>query len=151
MAGLYISSAPVPAGGSVDSVARASAAAAQATANSAASAAATAESDAAAAQLDVDTHEADTANPHAVTSTQVGLGNVSNDAQLKRVAGDIQSFSLQTPIGADLLLMERSGSSYAKASATVKTVAGLNLSEWSVKTAPVSGDRFPIDDSAASF
>ena len=28
-------------------------------------------------------HMADTANPHAVTKSQVGLGNVTNDAQLK--------------------------------------------------------------------
>lgn len=31
----------------------------------------------------VDTHLANTSNPHSVTKTQVGLGNVSNDAQLK--------------------------------------------------------------------
>ncbi len=31
----------------------------------------------------IDTHIASTANPHATTATQVGLGNVTNDAQLK--------------------------------------------------------------------
>lgn len=31
----------------------------------------------------IDTHIADTTNPHAVTKTQVGLANVTNDAQLK--------------------------------------------------------------------
>lgn len=32
---------------------------------------------------DLATHEANVANPHSVTKTQVGLGNVTNDAQLK--------------------------------------------------------------------
>jgi hypothetical protein len=31
---------------------------------------------------DIDTHIANVANPHAVTKTQVGLGNVTNDAQI---------------------------------------------------------------------
>lgn len=33
-----------------------------------------------------DTHIADTANPHGTTKTQVGLGNVTNDAQVKKTA-----------------------------------------------------------------
>lgn len=35
-----------------------------------------------AAQADIDAHEADTANPHAVTKSQVGLGNVDNTSDL---------------------------------------------------------------------
>lgn len=35
------------------------------------------------------THVADTANPHSVTKAQVGLGNVTNDAQLKAADLDI--------------------------------------------------------------
>jgi lysophospholipase L1-like esterase len=58
------------------------ASAAQSTANSAGSAAAT-------AQADIDAHEADLANPHQVTATQVGLGNVSNTSDAtKQVAND---------------------------------------------------------------
>lgn len=38
---------------------------------------------AAAVASDLAAHEADTANPHGVTKTQVGLGSVTNDAQLK--------------------------------------------------------------------
>lgn len=33
---------------------------------------------------DFDSHKADKANPHNVTASQIGLGNVSNDAQVKR-------------------------------------------------------------------
>lgn len=34
---------------------------------------------------DLSTHTADTGNPHAVTKSQVGLSNVTNDAQVKRI------------------------------------------------------------------
>ena len=39
---------------------------------------------ASAAQDDIDDHKADTNNPHSVTAAQVGLGNLTNDAQVKR-------------------------------------------------------------------
>lgn len=39
--------------------------------------------DIAVVQFDINAHEALTNNPHAVTKTQVGLANVTNDAQLK--------------------------------------------------------------------
>lgn len=130
MAGLSISQSPTPPGGSVDTVARAAVVFAQA---------------------DVDAHEADFANPHATTKTQVGLANVTNDAQLKRAAGDINSFSATTPIATDVVLIERAAAGFAKASATVKDFLGMDLSAWTVKLAPAANDRFPIDDSAASF
>jgi len=57
----------------------------------------------------IDTHLASTANPHVVTATQVGLGNVTNDAQLKRSAGDFATFLDKTaPVDADILLIEDS-------------------------------------------
>lgn len=37
-----------------------------------------------AAQTSINSHEADTTNPHSVTKAQVGLSNVTNDAQVKR-------------------------------------------------------------------
>ena len=50
-----------------------------------------------------------------LTSSQVGLGNVTNDAQLKRASGDFNSFTSKlTPISTDVLLLEDSVSSYAK-------------------------------------
>ena len=36
------------------------------------------------AQSDLNAHKQDTSNPHKVTKAQVGLGNVTNDAQVKR-------------------------------------------------------------------
>lgn len=36
------------------------------------------------AQLDLNLHKQNTSNPHKVTKAQVGLGNVTNDAQVKR-------------------------------------------------------------------
>jgi hypothetical protein len=62
-----------------------------------------------------DTHVGAMGNPHCVTKTQVGLGNVTNDAQLKKAAGDINSFSEKTtPASADLILIEDSAEGYAK-------------------------------------
>ena len=69
---------------------------------------------------DLDTHIADVANPHAVTKTQVGLGNVTNDAQLTRAAGDFNSFTNKaTPVGADVVLIEDSADSFNKKKATL--------------------------------
>jgi hypothetical protein len=73
---------------------------------------------------DATTHLADLANPHSTTKTQVGLGNVTDDAQLKRAAGDINSFTLKgTPVGADVVLIEDSAAGFAKAKATITSIA----------------------------
>jgi len=49
------------------------------------------------------------------TATQVGLGNVTNDAQLKRAAGDFSTFTgKSTPILADKLLIEDSAAAGVK-------------------------------------
>ncbi len=54
-------------------------------------------------------HIADTANPHTVTKTQVSLGNVTDDAQLKRAAGDYSTFAPKvTAVNADVLVIEDS-------------------------------------------
>ena len=48
-------------------------------------------------------------NPHAVTKSEVGLGNVTDDAQLKRESGDINSFAEKTSLaGDDVILIEDS-------------------------------------------
>ncbi len=68
---------------------------------------------------DIDLHIADTANPHAVTKTQVGLGNVTDDAQLLRDP-DFQNFAVKaSAVGADLLLIEDSNDAFAKKYITV--------------------------------
>lgn len=45
------------------------------------------------ARGDIADHKANKANPHEVTASQVGLGNVTNDAQVKKISsstsGDI--------------------------------------------------------------
>jgi microcystin-dependent protein len=54
-------------------------------------------------------HTSDTGNPHSVTSAQVGLGSVTNDAQLKRAANDFSSFTIKSnPVDNDILLIEDS-------------------------------------------
>lgn len=51
----------------------------------------------------------------AAGKTTLELNNVTNDAQLKRVAGDLNSFSTKaTPVNADVLILEDSADSYVK-------------------------------------
>ena len=50
-----------------------------------------------------------------LTKTDIGLENVTNDAQLKRADGDINTFTEKTvPTGTDLIIIEDSAASYAK-------------------------------------
>ncbi len=68
----------------------------------------------------IDTHVGSTSNPHSVTKTQVGLGNVTDDAQLKRAAADFAGFTAKaTPVSADVLLIEDSADSNNKKKVTV--------------------------------
>jgi hypothetical protein len=63
----------------------------------------------------IDTHIGSTSNPHSTTASQIGLGSVTNDAQLKRADGDFNSFTQKaTPVANDVLLIEDSAASYAK-------------------------------------
>lgn len=53
--------------------------------------------------------------PTGITATDVGLGSVTNDAQLKRAAGDLNTFTQKVaPEAADILVIEDSSASYAK-------------------------------------
>jgi len=74
----------------------------------------------------LDGHIANTSNPHSTTASQVGLGSVTNDAQLKRAANDFSSFTQKTtPVGTDIFLLEDSAASGAKKYATLSAmVAG---------------------------
>lgn len=68
----------------------------------------------------VDSHVGSSANPHSVTKAQVSLGNVTNDAQLKRAAADFSTFTQKaTPVIADRLLIEDSADSQNKKYVTV--------------------------------
>lgn len=50
--------------------------------------------DSKAADADLDTHVTDTANPHAVTKTQVGLGNVDNTSDANKPVSSAQQTAL---------------------------------------------------------
>lgn len=54
-------------------------------------------------------------SPTGITATDVGLGSVTNDAQLKRAAGDLNTFTQKiAPEAADILVIEDSSASYTK-------------------------------------
>ncbi len=80
-------------------------------------------------------HRISVLNPHGVTKTQVSLGNVTDDAQLKRAAGDIASFTEKvTPIGTDFVLIEDSADSNNKKKVQI---ANLPSSGGSIETATI--------------
>ena len=61
------------------------------------------------------THVTNITNPHSVTNTQVGLWNVTNDAQLKRSANDFNTFPQKVSLHpTDIVLIEDSIDSYNK-------------------------------------
>jgi hypothetical protein len=70
------------------------------------------------------------------TPTQVGLANVTNDAQLKRSDGDLNSLTLKgTPVSADILVIEDSTVSFAKKKITIGSLPAGGESENVVRTA----------------
>lgn len=74
----------------------------------------------------LDSHVASVANPHSVTKTQVGLGNVTNDAQLKRAAADFASFAEKTVlVPGDVFLVEDSAAAGAKKRVRLGNVPGI--------------------------
>jgi hypothetical protein len=75
-------------------------------------------------------HSSSTSNPHGVTASQVSLGSVTNDAQLKRSANDFTSFSVKaTPTVNDVILIEDAGASGAK---KYSPIGNLPLSDGSM-------------------
>lgn len=69
-------------------------------------------------------------NPHGVTKDQVGLGNVTDDAQMKRAAGDMNSFDANTVLNdGDVFLIEDSGNSYAKRKITTAEIEDLIIAD----------------------
>jgi hypothetical protein len=86
---------------------------------------------------------------HVHTPNQVGLGNVTNDAQLKSAAGDFASFTEKTsPVSADLLLIEDSTANGAKKKVQVGNLpGGVSLPAQTGH----SGQFLTTDGSAASW
>lgn len=73
----------------------------------------------------LDSHVASVANPHGVTKAQVGLGDLTNDIQLKRAAADFAAFGEKAvPVSADLLLIEDSAAAGAKKKVQVGNLPG---------------------------
>lgn len=71
------------------------------------------------------THRGLTNNPHSVTKTQVGLGSVTDDAQLKRAAADFATFTEKaSPVSADILLIEDSAAAGVKKKVSVGNLPG---------------------------
>ena len=66
---------------------------------------------------ELDAHTGNLANPHATTKAQVGLANVTNDAQLKRSANDFNTFTAITSVDdSDVLILEDNSDSGNKKS-----------------------------------
>jgi hypothetical protein len=73
---------------------------------------------------DLSAHVTDTGNPHAVTKAQVGLGSVTNDAQLLRAANDFNTFSQKVTVAdADRLLIEDSADAGNKKYITLDAIS----------------------------
>lgn len=74
-------------------------------------------------------HLSNFSNPHATTKAQVGLGNVTNDAQLKRAADDFLEFGAKTSLHAnDVILIEDSEAAGQKKYITVGQIQEMIIS-----------------------
>jgi hypothetical protein len=72
-----------------------------------------------------------------LTKDYIGLGNVTNDAQLKRAAADFDSFEEKLTVdGTDIILIEDSGDSLSKKKISAKTlkeyIIGLDIITWAL-------------------
>lgn len=85
-------------------------------------------------------------NPHNVSKSDVGLGNVTDDAQLKRAAGDFSSFPLKTtPALTDIMLIEDAADNGNKKYVQIST---LPLTGGAISDAPNNGKSY-VRNSAA--
>ena len=95
---------------------------------------------------DIDLHVDSSGNPHSVDKTDVALGSVTNDAQLKRSAGDIGTFAeKETPVGDDVLLVEDSADTGAKKKVKISNLPSSDAS------GNVVGPASATDDNIATF
>lgn len=95
-------------------------------------------------------------SPTGITATDVGLGSVTNDAQLKRAAGDLNTFTQKVaPEATDILIIEDSSASYAKkkvlASAFGVGQPGQFLKNFTSRTALTSGQPVGISNLINSY
>ncbi len=89
-------------------------------------------------------HISDVDNPHNVTKSQIGLANVSNDAQLKRTSNDFNSFDekINTDYN-DIVLIEDSRNDYEKKKVKISAIGGesTGINYWLNVNANVSGSN----------
>jgi len=102
-----------------------------------------------------DSHLVNINNPHNTTAAQVGLGNVTNDAQLKRAAGDFNSFTEKTtPADADITLIEDSANSYFKKKLTwdnIKTTLKTYFDTLYAKLAGLTAGYIPYKSASGEL
>lgn len=113
-----------------------------------------------------------TVNGHAlssnvtVTKSDINLSNVTDDAQLKRAAGDLNSFAEKvSPVSSDILLIEDSGAGYAKKKVQLSNLPGgsgtdsnaihsdasAEINTIAEKVSPASADLLLIEDSGSGY
>lgn len=77
----------------------------------------------------LDSHRTNTGNPHSVTKSQVGLANVTNNAQMIRGGNDFSSFNSKASlVSSDYILVEDSADSFNKKRITLSAVSHSLLS-----------------------
>lgn len=77
-----------------------------------------------------------------VSKSTLGLGLVTNDAQLKRSSGDFFTFSEKiNPISSDIVLIEDSSSSYSKKKMQLGNFQKQSITFDAARTGNVSGDQ----------
>ena len=86
------------------------------------------------------------------TAAQIGLGNVTDDAQLKRADADFNSFPEKvTPVAADIVLIENSEAGYSKAKVLLSNMLGGGGSGGGSFVWELNGDVSPIEETVSSI
>lgn len=105
----------------------------------------------------IDTHIADTANPHAVTKSQVGLGSVSNDAQLK-IASNLSDLAnaatartnLGVAIGTDVQAFDQDLTDIAGLTTSQGDILYKSATQWTRLAAGTSGQFLQTQGTGAN-
>lgn len=102
-------------------------------------------------QSDVDTHEADTGNPHSVTKTQVGLGNVDNTTDAGKPVSTATQTALdlkQATLVSGTNIKTVNGSSLL-GSGNLSVSASITQTEVDFGATPIAQQTFSIADAGA--
>jgi hypothetical protein len=102
------------------------------------------EHDAAAVAGDLATHIADTANPHAVTKTQVGLGNVDNTSDVNKPVSTLQATAIGLKKDDSMSTNKLLGRGTAGTGVIEEITLGTNLSLTGTTLNAAGGVSFPL-------